>query len=89
MTNLPYDTPLMSDMIRGPITNSSTTPGIYARYSETVTLHNYVAPNHFTGTDSLMRSSGGNLMAVDLSVKWKSMSDLTYRFRRQYQWLYW
>jgi prepilin-type N-terminal cleavage/methylation domain-containing protein len=90
MTNTPHDTPLMSDIVRGPITNASTTPGIYLRYANVNgVLHPTVAPNHFTGNDPLMLSPGGNFMSADLSAKWKPLSDTTYRFRRQYHYLYW
>ncbi len=90
MTNLPYDTPLMSDMTRGAITNAPTTPGLYVRYGDiNGVLHPYVAPNHFTDNDPLKRSAGGNFMSADLSAKWKPMEATTYRFRRQYHYLYW
>jgi prepilin-type N-terminal cleavage/methylation domain-containing protein len=89
MTNTPWDTPLMSDMVRGPI-SPMPSGGIYARYSDiNGSLHNYIAPNHFAGTDPAMQSVGGNFMAVDLSVRWKPLNTLTYRYYRQYQWLYW
>jgi prepilin-type N-terminal cleavage/methylation domain-containing protein len=87
-SNLPYDTALLTDLLRGPTVLNN--QGTFVRFIETPeATHDYMAPNHKSVNDRLLRSDGTNVLTVDQSVRWKQRSNTSYRWAFQYHYVYW